>query len=451
MIAINSDKNGNENNTGTLVLQFDYRNRLRKVTRPDGSLVSAYSYDALDRRINKSVTNSSTLNGSTRYCLDGHQEIEERTDQIGHTQYVYGRYVDELLIIDRHQNGVKLQDDEGQRVFCHQNRQYSVFALTNLKGKIVEGYQYEAYGARTVFNAGSSGVVTFTSADAVSVGGSSALGNPFGFTGRRLDSKSGLYYYRSRYMDPVQGRFISRDSLGFGSGSANPYEYVGGAPTRDRDPSGALPKWAGSIISQGLTIAKEKFWSVACTKLKVTQATCENLKAIGDFFWETFKSGELGWGQILSLMKYDVVGLAQANNPEFQLNWANQLPSRNGATPLQSVGGQPGNTTPDGNQNMSPSGPASVSFSRGTTIYGSTGGSTTQGTTGLSGNTGASNNSSDNDDDLDGDATGDGILADGFSDAVLNGWMGGNDPSSPDASDDSSDELMVLSRSTGRN
>jgi RHS repeat-associated protein len=33
------------------------------------------------------------------------------------------------------------------------------------------------------------------------------------FTGQRLDSSSGLYYYNARYYDPHLGRFIQPDSL----------------------------------------------------------------------------------------------------------------------------------------------------------------------------------------------------------------------------------------------
>nr|WP_169543959.1 RHS repeat-associated core domain-containing protein [Sneathiella aquimaris] len=31
---------------------------------------------------------------------------------------------------------------------------------------------------------------------------------PYRFTGRRLDSETGLYYYRAPYYSPAQGRFL---------------------------------------------------------------------------------------------------------------------------------------------------------------------------------------------------------------------------------------------------
>ena len=46
----------------------------------------------------------------------------------------------------------------------------------------------------------------------------SAYGNALGFTGRHLDSETGLYYFRARYYDTEQGRFISRDPAGYVDG-----------------------------------------------------------------------------------------------------------------------------------------------------------------------------------------------------------------------------------------
>jgi RHS repeat-associated protein len=57
------------------------------------------------------------------------------------------------------------------------------------------------------------------------------------FTGRRLDPATGLYYYRQRYLEPITGRFVSRDPLGY-SESPNRYSYVGNSPIHWMDPMG---------------------------------------------------------------------------------------------------------------------------------------------------------------------------------------------------------------------
>jgi RHS repeat-associated protein len=157
-------------------------------------------------------------------------------------QYVFGRYIDEPLVLDRNLTGGTQATGPGnQRLFYHQNKQHSIFALTDITGKIVEGYQYKGYGTPTVFDSSNNGVVTFGSNDMVTVGGASAFRNPYAFTGRRYDPESGLYYYRNRYMSPDQGRFISRDPIGYQGGSVSLYEYVANRPSSLLDPSGLTP------------------------------------------------------------------------------------------------------------------------------------------------------------------------------------------------------------------
>jgi RHS repeat-associated protein len=218
------------------------------VTRDsDSALIAVYSYDALGRRIEKVVTNSDGLNGTTAYYLDGWQEIEEHNAADAATQqYVYGSSIDEQLIVDTNLTGTP------RRLFYYQNALGSVYALTDTSSpaKIVEAYQYDAYGRQTVFSPGSGGSVVFGTGDVVTPGGISLVGNPFLFTGRRLDAEtdsggdSGLYYYRARYYDAIQGRFLQRDPAG-PIDSINLYEYVGDSPSRLTDPLGlkSVTEW----------------------------------------------------------------------------------------------------------------------------------------------------------------------------------------------------------------
>jgi RHS repeat-associated protein len=221
------DLNGNLV-SASLGYQWDYRNRLRQVcslpagatscTAPGTQLLAVYSYDAMNRRTRKVVTNSGSLNGTTNFYYDAWRSIEER-DGLGvlTQQYVFGAGVDEPLVLDR----------GGQRLFYHQNTLSSSFALTDSTAAVVEGYQYSAYGQQTVFAGG------FTTP----IGTASAVGNPFLYTGQRFDPESGLYYYKNRYYLSTIGRFLQRDPLEYGT-SMNLYEYVGSAPTAFTDPSG---------------------------------------------------------------------------------------------------------------------------------------------------------------------------------------------------------------------
>lgn len=238
------DDNGNQTDDGELLFRWDYRNRLRTVTRKsDGALIAVYSYDAANRRVRKLVTNSGALNGTTHFYLDRGREIEERVGTNALIeQYVYGAYIDEALVLDRNLGGGdSATDPNDQRLFYHQNRLFSVFALTDSAGKIVEGYQYDAYGHQTVFTPGLNGVVNFGSDDVVTLSGASDLNNPYMYTGRRLDPEVNQYYYRNRYVNSTQGRFISRDPMGLWYDQANhggPMAYVGNNPFNRLDPFG---------------------------------------------------------------------------------------------------------------------------------------------------------------------------------------------------------------------
>ncbi len=46
------------------------------------------------------------------------------------------------------------------------------------------------------------------------------------------------YYYRARFYSPSTGRFLSRDPIGFNSGSYNLYAYAFNSPMSFRDPYG---------------------------------------------------------------------------------------------------------------------------------------------------------------------------------------------------------------------
>lgn len=90
----------------------------------------------------------------------------------------------------------------------------STSALTDGFGNVLERMQYEAFGE----SAGS------------------AL-TRYGYTGRERDAATGLMYYRARWYDSQQGRFLSEDPIGE-NGSLNLYAYVGNNPIRNIDPLG---------------------------------------------------------------------------------------------------------------------------------------------------------------------------------------------------------------------
>ncbi len=95
-----------------------------------------------------------------------------------------------------------------------------------MTGAIVERYEYDVYGEVAIFDGSDNSLTT------------SAIGNPYLFTGRRYDAESDNYYYRAGYYSHKLGRFLSQDPLGFDAGDYNLYRYVFNNPTNATDPTG---------------------------------------------------------------------------------------------------------------------------------------------------------------------------------------------------------------------
>jgi RHS repeat-associated protein len=108
----------------------------------------------------------------------------------------------------------------------NRNQQYSITAITDGSGAIVERYAYSAYGTPTITDA--SGTLRTTT----------AIGNRYTYTGREYDEMLALYHYRARMFDSVGGRFVSRDPIGFEGSKWNLFEYVNSKPLRSTDALG---------------------------------------------------------------------------------------------------------------------------------------------------------------------------------------------------------------------
>ncbi len=111
------------------------------------------------------------------------------------------------------------------------NQQYSIIALTDAAGTIVERTTYTAYGAPTFLDASASPLTP----------PASSLDNRYTYTGREWDSTLHLHHFRARMMDPQLGRFCSKDPIGYQLSEFNLYQYVRSRPLRWTDPSGLDP------------------------------------------------------------------------------------------------------------------------------------------------------------------------------------------------------------------
>jgi RHS repeat-associated protein len=220
--ALQHDDKGNltldpNRESGTYVWDFDNR----MVTAADTSLsrTHSYRYDALGRRVQKSVTNPDTTVTTTTYILAGAQVLTELENGTSSISYVYGAYVDEPLVRIEHQSA-------DEKTYYHADHRYSIAALSNDVGAVTHRYGYDAYGNRIDFDA--TGVV-------VTVNDSGDRFHSYGHVGRRHDHEIGLQYFRARYYDAGFGRFLTRDSLRYIDGYSLYQSYFS---PNGLDPSG---------------------------------------------------------------------------------------------------------------------------------------------------------------------------------------------------------------------
>ncbi|MDX2072064.1 MAG: RHS repeat-associated core domain-containing protein [Haliscomenobacter sp.] len=243
--SLSYDKNGNLTFDGQFNLGYDLENRLTAV---DNGTTALYRYDALGRRIQKIIKQDTTF-----YLYNGLDLIEERGNKgLLKASFVYGDNIDQVLSMQR----------SGKNYYYHSDPLGSARKISDEAGNVVEQYEYDAYGQVRFFN-GTGQVL-----------GTSAIGNPFLFTGREYDVETGMYHYRARSFSTELGRFGQRDPLGFVDG-LNEYAYVINNPVNFVDPNGTNTtclQQAVPIIQQIASIAALTGVAIAALPAEVITA-----------------------------------------------------------------------------------------------------------------------------------------------------------------------------------
>jgi RHS repeat-associated protein len=232
-------------NTNTQIkAKYDYRNQMIQFI--DGAIdqTHRYRYDAIGRRIAK-ILDVDGAADTVYYLYDGSRVIEEQ-DTSGTTlaTYIYGEYVDDVIQMKR----------GSAAYYYHTDDLHNVMAVTDSTGAVVERYDYGDYGLPTVYNAAGTEIA------------GTAIDNPYLFNSRRYDPETGWYYYRTRYLDPIAGRFTTRDTIGIWGDAmnlGNAFTYVGSNPWTLVDPFGlwhwynplswetSVSEWLGTKFWEG--------------------------------------------------------------------------------------------------------------------------------------------------------------------------------------------------------
>lgn len=156
--------------------------------------------------------------------------------------------------------------------YWHQDHLGSSSVITDNTGTLVQTLAYYPYGA-TRTNQSSA---------------NPAVDVPYKYTGKELDSTTGLYYYEARYYDPTLGRFISADTIvpnPRDPQDLNRYTYAGNNPFKYADPTGHfklrrfLKKTLGDAGITALGLAIQIFGGPVLSA--ILPATCGVLNGCG--------------------------------------------------------------------------------------------------------------------------------------------------------------------------
>lgn len=196
------DDDGNLTSAGSSAsawtYQYDYAGRLVQVQALDSGLgtlapVASYAYDALGRRISKTVFAGGLPPATTQFLYDGGSVIEERNGTTTTATYVRdGQETD----VDCGGPCLAMRRASVDYYF-HTDDQGNTLALTTTGGAVVERYDYDDYGA-----------VTFLTSDGFPTSATaSAVGNVYCWGGLRLDAETGLHNNDGGgYFEPQTGR-----------------------------------------------------------------------------------------------------------------------------------------------------------------------------------------------------------------------------------------------------
>jgi len=121
--------------------------------------------------------------------------------------------------------------------YLHADHLDSPVAATDEAGRILWAEQFSPFGE--------------------SIPGPAANPDDEGFTGHIQDAATGLTYMQARYYDPVIGRFLSNDPVGFAEGGVqyfNRYVYTANDPVNAIDPDGRQQTALGALFGPPVPI-----------------------------------------------------------------------------------------------------------------------------------------------------------------------------------------------------
>ena len=191
--AITYDAIGNPLNGGNWTYEWAVGRQLKKMSREGQSLTFKYDHNGM--RIRK-VLEHSLYPETTNYTYHGklltHMEVNYTDfDEVSHVDKLHFFY-------DVQSRSAKVRFNGTIYTYVH-NLQGDIVGILDSTGNLVVEYRYDAWGKP----------LSTTGSLADTLG----KRNPFRYRGYNYDEESGLYYLRSRYFNPLVGRFVNADCL----------------------------------------------------------------------------------------------------------------------------------------------------------------------------------------------------------------------------------------------
>lgn len=226
------------------VFEWDHRNRLIAANdfAADDTPVQevGFSYDAFGRRIKKSVDGDPTDNvGSIvkHFAYDAEDVLLEfvGSDVSGGNRpafkrrYLHGPLIDQVMA---------QESANEQPLWLLADQIGSTRLVIGVDGRVEEEFTYDSYGNVTQMI-------------------SDEIDTSYLFAGREYDQELSIYFNRTRYYDPHNGRFLSSDTKSFGGGDSNLYRYVFNSPNDSIDPFGEN-RLLAKLLENGLGALLQK-------------------------------------------------------------------------------------------------------------------------------------------------------------------------------------------------
>ena len=210
--TLSYDSRGNVARYGDMTFAYGLDDRMiRANSGMAGVPNSTYTYDGHGRRA------KSVVGGETHYSVylsDGELVHKREVDAAGNL-------VSESDLV-RANGALVVEFVDGVPEYTHTDHLGTVSTRTDASGLLTQQEYYTPYGEP--------------------MGWQRPGEQELGFTGHLKDKTTGLTYMQARHYDPVSGRFLSTDPLGFASIGdprfINRYSYAGNDPVNNLDPDG---------------------------------------------------------------------------------------------------------------------------------------------------------------------------------------------------------------------